>query len=312
MKTIAITGISGYLGKRLWRMLDKDPGIEKIIGIDLKEPGGTSDKLKFFRMDINDPALAERFAEEGVDAGVHLAFIVDPIHDTELMRRVNIDGTKNFFAACEKAEVKLILVTSSASAYGAYPDNPVPLNEDSPLRGNEDFQYGREKKEMELICEQYRNDHPGVTLIIVRPCIVMGPDVDNYISRMFLRKVYPMPKDCDPWYQFVHDEDVAGAIEFLLKHGKDGAYNVTGDGIMKLSEVLELAGSKPRSISFRWAYRLAGLMWRLRISPADPGIVNYIAYPWVASNEKIKKLGYRFKYNSKEAFLEFFRAQGKG
>lgn len=312
MKTVAVTGISGYLGKKLWRMLEKDPGIEKIVGIDLKEPGGTSDKLKFFRMDINDPSLRELLAQEGVDTGVHLAFIVDPIHDSELMRKVNIDGTKNFFAACEKAEVKLILVTSSASAYGAYPDNPVPLNEDSPLRGNEDFQYGREKKEMELICQQYRNDHPGVTLIIVRPCIVMGPEVDNYISRMFLRKVYPMPKNCDPLYQFVHDEDVAGAIEFLLRQGKDGAYNVTGDGIMKLSEVLEIAGTKPGSISYRWVYRLAGLMWKLRISPADPGIVNYIAYPWVASNEKIVKLGYRFKYNSKEALLEFLRAQGKG
>ncbi len=312
MRTVAITVISGYIGKRLWRMLEKDPGIEKIIGIDVKEPGGTSDKLKFYRMDINDPALGERFAEEGVDAGVHLAFIVDPIHDTELMRKVNIDGTRNFLTACEKAEIKLILATSSTTAYGAYPDNPVPLSEDSPLRGNEDFQYVREKKEMELICEQYRKDHPGFTLIIVRPCIVMGRDVDNYISRMFLRKVYPMPKDCDPEYQFVHDEDVAGAIEFLLKQGMDGPYNVVGDGIMKLSEVLEIAGVKPSSIPFRWAYRLAGLLWKLRISPADPGIVNYIAYPWVANNEKIKKLGYRFKYSSKEALLEFLKAQGKG
>ncbi len=312
MKTITITGISGYLGRNLWRLLDKNPDVEKIIGIDLKEPGGASDKLKFFRMDINDPALRERFAEEGVDTGVHLAFIVDPIHDTELMRKVNIEGTRNFFAACEKAKVKLLLVTSSTSAYGAYPDNPVPLYEDSPLRGNEDFQYGREKKELELICEQYRKDHPGVTVIVARPCIVMGPEVDNYISRTFIRRAYPMPDDCDPEYQFVQDEDVAGAMEFLLKQGKDGAYNVTGDGIMKLSEVLEIVGTKPRKISFRWAYRLANLLWKLRIAPSDPGIVNYITYPWVASNEKIVKLGYKFKYNSKEALLSFLKAQGKG
>ncbi|UCD85303.1 MAG: SDR family oxidoreductase [Deltaproteobacteria bacterium] len=312
MKTVAITGISGYIGRKLWKLLDKDPEVDKIIGIDVKEPGGTSDKLKFHRMDINDPALGERFAEEGVDAGVHLAFIVDPIHDSELMRKVNIDGTRNFLAACEKAEIKLILATSSTSAYGAYPDNPVPLHEDSPLRGNEDFQYGREKREMESICNKYREEHSGINFIIVRPCIVMGPEVNNYISQTFLRRGYPLPQDYDPEYQFVHDEDVAGAMEFLLKNGKGGAYNVTGDGIMKLSEVLELAGTKPRSISFRWAYWLAGLLWKLRIAPSDPGIVNYIAYPWVASNEKIVKLGYRFKYNSKEAFLSFLSAQGRG
>jgi nucleoside-diphosphate-sugar epimerase len=35
---IAITGITGYLGQILCKRLEKDKGIKKIIGIDIKEP----------------------------------------------------------------------------------------------------------------------------------------------------------------------------------------------------------------------------------------------------------------------------------
>ncbi|MEZ4577969.1 MAG: hypothetical protein R2875_08165 [Desulfobacterales bacterium] len=44
-----------------------------------------------------------------------------------------------------------ILYTSSTTAYGFYPDNDQPLTEDSPLRGNDDFTYAKNKKEIEAI-----------------------------------------------------------------------------------------------------------------------------------------------------------------
>jgi len=36
--------------------------------------------------------------------------------------------------------------------------------------------------------------------------------------------------------------------------------------------------------------------------------LNMIRYPWIASNEKIKKeLGYRFRYTTRQAFEDFAR-----
>src|SRR5215207_3889614 len=45
------------------------------------------------------------------------------------------------------------LVTSSASAYGAFNDNPVPIAEDHPVRGQPDFSYARHKAESDRICQ---------------------------------------------------------------------------------------------------------------------------------------------------------------
>ena len=62
MKSVAVTGIAGYLGKRLLKLLDGDPEITRIVGFDVKPLEATSEKLTFFQKDINDP-LKEIFRD---------------------------------------------------------------------------------------------------------------------------------------------------------------------------------------------------------------------------------------------------------
>ena len=66
---------------------------------------------------------------------MHLAFILNPSHDEELMYDVDVNGTHNVLEAAAEAGIGQVLVTSSTVAYGAFPDNPVPLTEDDPVRG---------------------------------------------------------------------------------------------------------------------------------------------------------------------------------
>jgi nucleoside-diphosphate-sugar epimerase len=80
MKNIAITGVSGYIGTRLLPRLDGIGSVEKIIGIDIKEPAFKSAKLKFYGQDILEP-FGDLFAENEVDTAVHLAFILRPTRD---------------------------------------------------------------------------------------------------------------------------------------------------------------------------------------------------------------------------------------
>ncbi len=145
MSVVAVTGAAGYIGGRLLALLARDERVQAIVGLDLRPPAAAPAKLRFRRHDVAEP-FAGLFREEGVTHAVHLAFVVNPLRDAERMRRINVDGSENFLAACEAAGVHTILVASSASAYGAFPDNPVPLTEDAPVRGNADYQYSREKR----------------------------------------------------------------------------------------------------------------------------------------------------------------------
>ena len=99
-------------------------------------PRATGRKTEFERLDVRDRGAVHSVLERvRPDALVHLAFILNPSHDEEFTYDVDVNGTHNVLEAADKAGTRQVLVTSSGVAYGAFPDNPVPLTEDDPVRG---------------------------------------------------------------------------------------------------------------------------------------------------------------------------------
>ncbi|MFH2098926.1 MAG: NAD-dependent epimerase/dehydratase family protein [Pseudomonadota bacterium] len=174
-KRIFVTGMAGYVGGCLGRELDRTDWCERFYGMDLKEPLAKYRKGEFRRMDVNSPALVEWIREVRPDILIHLAFMVDPVHDDALMHKVNVGGTENVLRAVKEAGVPQVLVASSATAYGAWPDNPVPLKESDPIRPHPDFRYAKDKALMEGMLKEFVRDNTGVNLSFVRPCVIYGP-----------------------------------------------------------------------------------------------------------------------------------------
>ena len=139
---VFLTGSSDYIGQRVLRLLSEDPEVDEIVGFDLAPPTVDFPKLRYVQGDVTQP-----FDDllEGVDAAVHLAFIVDPMQDEALQERINLGGTSNFISAVRKHRVKDVVVFTSATAYGAHADNPEFMKEGDPLRGNSDYPYARDK-----------------------------------------------------------------------------------------------------------------------------------------------------------------------
>src|ERR671920_1164903 len=101
---------------------------------------------QFERLDVRDRDGVRAVLERArADALVHLAFILNPSHDEHLMYDVDVNGTHNVLEAAGRAGTEQVLVTSSAVAYGAFPDNPVALSEDDPVRGVAGYSYARDK-----------------------------------------------------------------------------------------------------------------------------------------------------------------------
>lgn len=314
-RVVAITGAAGYIGTRLLQFLEADPSISKIVSIDQNIPPGNFRKLEAYRVDINQ-RLDQIFKINEVNVVVHLVFIVDPIHDEEKMYRVNVDGTKNVFEACEKADVRRILMASSATAYGAHATNPRYLKEADPLRGNPNYQYARDKVLMERLCEEYQNRHPECDVIVFRPAIVMGPHVKNFIARYMQKRVVFSVRGFDPEMQFVHEDDIAEIFyQFVLRGGR-GVYNVAPEGIIRLSEAAQkfkrhLLGLPPSVI-----YSLTEIAWQIRcksLTEAPSGLLDFIRYPWLVENSKLKKeIGFNYRYTTEQALDAFVQTlQGR-
>jgi len=310
-----ITGGSGYIGSRLVDHLSRREDTERIVICDLAPPrGGYKPKTQFEQLDVRDGEAVRAVLESsGADALVHLAFILNPSHDEGLMYDVDVNGTHNVLEAASTAGTGQVLVTSSSTAYGAFPDNPVPITEEQPVRGVAEFSYARDKTESDRLCQLWAERHPERVMTIVRPCIVFGPNVDNYLVRLWTKQPFAVDAGTlDGQIQFVHEDDVVEAITTLLEGRHAGAFNVAGDGLMTLRECAEIVDSPIRKMPMR-AYRgLARAMWRARLSEAPPGQIAFAEHPWIVSAEKLKsETGWLPRHTSRETFEVTMRAHGK-
>ena len=179
-----ITGGSGYIGSRLTDLLIQHEDNE-VVNLDIRAPAVPRSRTRFVHMDIRDRGIAALIAQERPDALVHLAFVLNPIRDEHTMYDIDVNGTANVLDAAAAAGVPHLLVASSTTAYGAWPDNPVPIPEEHPVRGLPAYEYARDKTEIDRLCQLWAAQHPDSTMTIVRPTIVFGPNVDNYIVRFW-------------------------------------------------------------------------------------------------------------------------------
>jgi UDP-glucose 4-epimerase len=310
-----VTGGSGYIGSRLTEILAESDETDRIVNLDVRAPARPHDKTEFVRGDVRDrAAITGLLQRERPDALVHLAFLLNPIRDEARMYDIDVNGTQAVLGAAAAAGVQQVLVTSSATAYGAFPDNPRPIAEDWPVRGQPDFSYARDKAEADRLCQLWGLEHPDRVMTIVRPCIVFGPNVDNYISRSWKNSSFmPIMDGVDEEFQLVHEDDVVSAIVGLLDARASGAFNVAGEGSLRWGESARMIGLKTRELSFKAARRLYSVAWALRAPRVEspPGNLNFIRYPWLVSNDKLKaETGWEPSADTREVFVETMYATG--
>jgi UDP-glucose 4-epimerase len=310
-----ITGGSGYIGGRLTELLTGRDETERVVNVDIRAPAVPWPKTEFVQGDVRDRSRIRALLEhEQPDALIHLAFLLNPIRDEGLMYDIDVNGTHAVLQAASEAGTEHVLVTSSAVSYGAWPDNPVPIAEDQPVRGQPDFSYARDKADADRVCQLWAADHPERVMTIVRPTIVFGPTVDNYISRGWEKAAFmPVMDGREAEFQLVHEDDVVSAISGLLDSKAGGAFNLAADGTLKWRESAELVDLRVREMSFKTAYRLSSVMWKLRIPnvEAPAGNLHFLQNSWIVSNEKLKStIGWEPTKTTREVFEETARAKG--
>jgi UDP-glucose 4-epimerase len=175
-----------------------------------------------------------------------------------------------------------VIAASSGTAYGAWPDNPPVLREDDPIRVfPPTLNYAHHKGLNEKHFDDFMRRNPDVIFNSVRPSVVYGPNVDNYLSRFLGRMpVLPLADGCDPEMQLVHEEDVARLFTLLIEKKVPGPFNAAGSGTLRLSELGRMVGKKSVPVPKWLLVPAARLLWRLNLLMEAPaGLIDYMAYP---------------------------------
>lgn len=131
---VAVVGATGNSGTAVLGALQQREEVSSILGIARRMPDPTADPYvaaDWVSIDIAaavEPAeailqLTEAFS--GVDAVIHLAWLIQPDSERDLLRRVNVDGTRHVAHAAAAAGVPTLVVASSVGAYSPSPGREV-------------------------------------------------------------------------------------------------------------------------------------------------------------------------------------------
>jgi nucleoside-diphosphate-sugar epimerase len=304
MGTVVITGADSPLGRRVATLVAGDPQVDSVValagGSATGLPGGVDVRRADLATDDVKPHL------EDAESIVHLATSVPtsptaPTRDVEQARRV--------FEAAGDAAVPHLVVLSSATVYGAWPNNPVPLTEEATLRPNPGFAFAAERAEIERLAFEWRDAHPAAVLTVLRPARTAGADQREWLVPA-LRPGPAVPETSDePPVQFLDVDDLATAIDLGRSRRLDGAFNVAPDGSVPGDEVRSLTGAPLKvPLPERVAGRLVrwGFFWGL--GPTPPELVAYTLHPWIVANDRLRAQGWSPRVTNEEACVEAFGA----
>jgi UDP-glucose 4-epimerase len=156
----------------------------------------------------------------------------------------NLEATANVLAAGPGR----VVYASSAAVYGAWPDNPLPLQESDPTRPNRECAYARQKLAAERLCSE------AAPTAVLRIGAVLGPHADARIARATrgYRRAVPAIRGVDEALQFTDEGDVATALVAAGMSGATGVWNTASDDWLSAADIARLAGSRvvrlPRAI----------------------------------------------------------------
>lgn len=330
---VAVIGASGNAGTALLHALGAEDGVTEVVGIARRRPDESAapyDVARWVQVDIAAPEpdgagdVVDRLAAalDGVDAVVHLAWLIQPNRQRDLLRRANVEGTRRVAEACLRAGVGHLVVASSVGAYSAVDDDE-PRDESWPTRGIPTSHYAVDKAAQERVLDDA--EAAGLDVARVRPALVFDGDAGAEITRLFLGAFVPpallrpgamrvLPVPAGLRLQVVHGADLADAYRRIVLRRATGAFNVAAEPVLRaqdLAEVLDHGRFVPVPAA---ALRpLASLAWRARAVAADPGWLDMgMSVPLMDTSKARRELGWEPRHDARAALRELLEGMADG
>jgi len=223
----------------------------------------------------------------------------------------DLEDAEIVFQQCAAAEIKRVIVLSSAAVYGASHHNPGLISESRPPSRNPGL-FASKWADLEGLALIYLGGHPGIKLTILRPAALPVKGGPDYFSRLFRSKIAITLPGHDPSLQVLSLHDLTSAVRCAIESSEGGTYNVAPDGVVTLRAALRLSGSVRIPVG-RGIQRVARAALRPLKLAHSIDQLEYIRYSWTVSNKKMKQdLGFTPTRSSAEAVTDFANSKSNG
>ncbi|HEY9472571.1 MAG TPA: NAD-dependent epimerase/dehydratase family protein [Mycobacteriales bacterium] len=349
---VLVTGVGRFLGARVAAALVREPGVGRVIGVDVGPPlldgttrGEFEGSVEFVQTDLGHPQVARLVTEAGVDTIVHASVGVDPAPgDRSQVRQNNIVGTMRLLAACQRSDrLRRLVVRSTTAVYGTTSCDPALFVEEDtetelPPRGGP----ARDAVDVETHVRAFARHRPDVSVVLFRLANLVGPRVRTPLARYLRPPVVPTVLGYDPRLQFLHEQDAvevfrlaaigegmsdAGSADFADLAGPTGAatpsgfrveqrhrtINVAGSGVLLLSQMIRRAGRVALPVPDLAGPAGAALAGLVDLVGLHPARAGLLTLGGIVDTTRLRReFGYQPHHTSAQAFDEFVRGQLPG
>jgi UDP-glucose 4-epimerase len=318
---VVVTGATGNVGTSVIRALSETPQIDKAIGLARRQPTWRPPKTSWVQANILSPGLEEIF--RGADAVIHLAWAIQPSHDEESLKRINVEGSRRVFDAVAAAGVPKLVYASSVGAYSKGPKDR-EVAESWPVDGTPSSFYSRHKVAVEKMLDRFEAVNQEIEVVRLRPALIFKGEAASEIRRLFAGPFMPsfllrssllpaIPRLRGLRFQAVHSVDVGQAYLQATLRDVSGAFNIAADPPIGPEQLAEVLDARTFPLSTPIVRGLTDLTWRLRLQPTPPGWLDMaLNVPLMSSKRAREELGWEPRYTAIEALTELLEGIRKG
>lgn len=295
IKNILIIGINGGLAQQTAKLLLQDNPQLTIMGIDSRpiKDSINDSRVQLKQIKYSRNEFENLFRNFQFDAVIHLARVTHSSKSSQQLEKrleVNLMGTKMILDLCFRSRVKRIVVLSTFHVYGALGDNSIFLEENSALRASIAYPELRDVVEMDQICTSWMWEHNNeCQTMILRPCNIVGPNIQNTMTKFLLNSFAIDPLDYNPMMQFLHEFDMARAIVFSIQKLPSGVYNIAPNDYLSLKHAVKILHGDH---SMRLPLSLLGIINKglnFMGMGVAPYLIDYLKYSCLISNNSFSK-----------------------
>ena len=314
---VLVTGVSKFLGGHLAARLAADPSIDRVLGVDTVPPPRDllrrMGRAEFVRADIRNPLIAKVISQASVDTVVHASLSANPgtSGGRTAMKEMNVIGTMQLLAACQKAaSVRRVVLKSTTAVYGSSPRDPALFDEAMTPKDLPSGGYAKDAVEIEGYLRGFARRRPDVSVTVLRFANFIGPRIDTVFTRYFALPVVPTVLGFDARVQLLHEEDALAVLERAVSKELPGTFNVAADGVLMLSQAIRRAGRIALPVPGPAVGPVSRIFRGARIVDFSPEQMRLLNFGRVVDNRRLRtQFGFTPRWTTAQAFDDYVRGR---
>ena len=227
---VLVSGMGGELGSRVTSLLEKEPWVGSLEGIDADPPRRRLHRAVFHRIvPGHHDRIVEVVKKFNPHVVVHVAVWEPHSRATPGVARDLTDdaATSILGAAAECRALESIVIRSGIEIYGRARNSATRPDEDTAI--NPTTQYGRMVAGIESTARRI-GDRIGVTVGTLRLGTVVGAHVPSPLGRLLRMPAVPYSALADPPFTVALDHDAANSFVAAARLRLDQPLNIVAPG----------------------------------------------------------------------------------